>query len=187
MLNKLLAIGIGSVALHFIISLILAFLLMLTYTSLTEENVVAIIQFDATDKPDVYMAHLFDPQLDKIGDYKLYGEQWRIDAAFTKIAYWANLLGFDSKYALDRFGGRYKKIEDENSTDKKHISYQIEDHNLIDVFSFLVDTNYGSSTYKDIKLHTKFIVLHSPTGLMVREEANKKESSFWQKASSFIN
>ncbi|HIL27159.1 MAG TPA: hypothetical protein EYG21_07225 [Nitrospinaceae bacterium] len=169
-------------------NILLAGLLALTYSNLTKEEVVAIITFDnVPDQSSVYIAHLYDRDESKIDDYSIYGDQWRMDAGFIKVKYWANILGVDSKYTLNRFEGRYKDIKDENN--KKHKSYQIESHNLIDIFHFFVDTTYGSSVYQDIKLNTKYIVLKSQIGLMVREQQIpvKQEKSIWEKAKSLIN
>lgn len=166
----------------FILNAILALLLTLTYSSLTKENVVATVTFDKVEKQsNVYIAHLYSDSGSKIGDYKIYGDQWRIDAGFIKMEYWANVFGLDSKYTLDRFEGRYKDVQEENS--QKHKAYLLESHNLIDKFSFFVDTQYGSSVYKDIQLNVKYIILKTQTGLIVREEKikTKNEKSFLDK------
>jgi len=109
---------------------------------------------------------------------------WRMDAGFIKMEYWANIFGIDSKYTLNRFEGRYENIDDENNN--KHVAYQLESHEIIDTLSFLVDTTYGSSTYQDIKLNTKYTVLKSQTGLMVREVeiVKKEEKSYFFGSSS---
>ena len=164
-----------------VLNVILAMLLVLTYSSLTQENLVAEITFDKLKGQEkLYTAHVLSPSGSKIGDYLIYGDQWRMDAAFIKMEYWANILGVDSKYALNRIEGRYKNIKDENT--KEHKSYQLEGHTVIETFSFFVDTTYGSSVYQDIKLGIKYKVLHSPTGLLVREEVIIPEKGYWDKA-----
>jgi len=158
-------LAIGS----FILNAVLALLLTFTYSALTKESIVATIKFDEIpDQQKVYIAHLYSDNGSKIGDYTIYGDQWRIDAGFIKMEYLANILGIDSKYTLNRFEGRYENIQDENN--QKHKAYLLETHKLIDVFSFFIDTRYGSSVYQDIKLNTKYIVLKTQTGLMVREQ-----------------
>ncbi len=170
-----------------ILNAVLALLLTVTYSTLTKESIVATIQFDKIpDQPKVYIAHLYSENGSKIGDYTIYGDQWRMDAGFIKMEYWANIFGIDSKYTLNRFEGRYKNIQDENS--QKHKAYLLESHNIIDTFSFLVDTQYGSSVYQDIKLNTKYTVLKSQTALMVREKklTTVKDKSFFDKAKEAI-
>lgn len=173
----------------FILNAVLAALLAMTYTSLTQEQLIATLKFDkeSQSKSQIFIAHLYDSQGETIGDYKLFGDQWQMDAGFIKMEYWANVFGVDSKYTLDRLEGRYKNIDDQNS--KKHQSYQLEDHSLIDTMSFFVDTTYGSSVYTDIKLNTKYSVYKTQTGLMVREtiiEPLKKEKSLLDKTKSFF-
>jgi len=175
------------VTISLILNAILAFLLTVTYSTLTKESIVATIKFDKIpDQEKVYIAHLYSDSGSEIGDYTIYGDQWRMDAGFIKMEYWANVFGVDSKYTLNRFEGRYKNIKDENS--KKHKSYQLESHGVIDTFSFLVDTQYGSSVYQDIKLNTKYTVLKSQTGLMVREDKIlvQEEKGFFDKAKEAI-
>jgi len=172
----------------FILNAVLAILLTMTYTSLTQEKLIATLTFDnESNQSQVFIAHLNDAKGSLINNYKLYGDQWRMDAGFIKMEYWANIFGVDSKYTLDRLEGRYKNIDDQNN--KKHKSYQLEDHKLIDIMSFVIDTTYGSSVYKDIKLNTKYSVLKTPTGLMIREELidpTKKEKSLFDKTKSLL-
>jgi hypothetical protein len=159
---------VGAVIL-FIINIVLALLLTMTYAGLTKENLIATVKFQLIDdKNKIYLATILDSNESKIGDYEIIGDQWRMDAEFVKMKYFANVIGVDSKYALNRFEGRFRNINDENT--KTHKAYQLESHNLIDYFSLFFDTAYGSSVYKDIKLNTIFTVLHSPTGLLVREQ-----------------
>lgn len=169
LIGGIIAIPVVVSIISLILNAILALLLTLTYSTLTKESIVAKITFDKIpDQKEVYIAHLYSDDGSKIDDYTIYGTQWRMDADFIKMEYWANVFGIDSKYALDRFEGRYKNIQDENT--KKHVSYQLESHDLIDIFSFLVDTTYGSSVYQDIQVNTEYTVLRSQTGLLVREK-----------------
>jgi len=182
--------GLGGVTLiSIILNAILALLVAQTYSSLSKESLIALIKFDKVPGQEkTYIAHIYSDTEEKIGDYTIYGDQWRMDAGFIKMKYWANILGVDSKYTLDRFEGRYVDINDENT--KKHEAYQLESHTIIDTFSFFIDTTYGSSVYKDIELNTKYTVLKSQTGLMVREEKivpEVKEKSIYDKTVDFFS
>jgi len=172
----------------FISNIILTVLLTMTYNTLTQEQLIATLKFEKTSNiSQLFTVHLKDAEGVSIGVYKLFGDQWRMDAGFIKMKYWANIFSVDSKYTLDRLEGRYKSIDDQNS--KQHKSYQLEDHTLIDITSIFIDTTYGSSVYKDIKLNTKYSVYRTPTGLMVREkiiEPLKKEKSLLDKTKSFF-
>lgn len=169
------------------LNVILAGLLVLTYSSLTQEQTIATIRFNQIENKEcTYTAHLYDETGSVIDTYKIYGDQWRMDAVFIKMKYWANIFGMDSKYALNRFEGRYKDIDQENS--KVHKAYQLESQGIIDTFSFFVDAIYGSSVYQDIKLNTEYTVLKSQTGLMVREKTiEQQEKNFYDKAKSWIS
>ncbi|MCP4075135.1 MAG: hypothetical protein GY744_02995 [Gammaproteobacteria bacterium] len=43
--------------------------------------------------------------------YILQGDQWQLDARILKWKGWANLIGLDSYYQLDRLSGRYEDVE----------------------------------------------------------------------------
>ena len=187
LIGGLVAIPVFTAVISFIFNAILAGLLALTYSSLSDEQVIATIKFDQVESNEyAYIAHLYDDKGSKINDYEVFGDQWRMDAGFIKMENWANVFGIDSKYALNRFEGRYKDIEQENNN--KHKAYQLESHRVIGTFSFFVDTTYGSSVYKDIELNTEYTVLKSQTGLMVREKyiGPKIEKSLFEKAKSWL-
>jgi len=168
-------IPIVGILLSFIINIILTVLLGLTYTSLTKEGSVASLYFEAVpNQSREYIAYLYDANDKKIGNYTIHGDQWRIDASFVKIKYWATLLGDESKYTLDRIEGRFKDIDEQNNLKGK--SYKIESSSIRDSFSPFLDITYGSSVYKEIVLKTKYKVLKSPTGLLVREEIMNEET-----------
>jgi len=168
-----------------VLNFVLAGLLALTYKTLTKETPIVTITFKAEGN-NKFLATLKDNQKDKIGDYEIYGNQWQLDAGFYKMSYFANILGIESRYTLDRFQGRYKDIKDANTKQVK--AYQLESNTLVDDFSFFFDTTYGSSTYKDIKINTVYTVFKTPTGLMVREKHIKPivKKSFLDKAKAAI-
>lgn len=149
-------------------NVIFAGLLAMTYSALTREEPIALVSFEVVaGEQDAHRATLYDADGAKLGEYVIYGDQWRLDAAFAKIHYWANiLLRVDSMYALDRIEGRYKHIEQQNA--KRPMSYQIQDTGLIEALDFVVDTTYGSSVYKDIYPDRMYRIYKTPTGLLVR-------------------
>ena len=169
----------------FLLNIILASLLAISYTTLTKETPIATITFNKT-KNQEYVATLKDATHHELGTYIIYGDQWQLDVGFYKISYFANLLGAESKYTLNRLKGRYKNINDANN--KKSRAYQLESHSLVNAFSIFFDTNYGSSTYKDIKLNTLFTIFKTPTGIMVRETplVRKAKKSYLEKAKSLF-
>ena len=111
LITGLISLPIIGTIIHFVITAILAGLLVMTYTSLTQEKLIATITFDKVDnQTQRYTAYLKSFDDSEIGDYVIYGDQWRMDASFSKMEYWANVLGVDSKYALNRFEEKYSKL-----------------------------------------------------------------------------
>lgn len=47
--------------------------------------------------------------------YPVHGDEWRMEAQVLKWKPWANVVGLDSQYRLDRLSGRYQDIELERS------------------------------------------------------------------------
>lgn len=174
-------IAVISIVLNFI----LAGLLILTYTTLTQETPITTIMFERKDS-EKFEAVLKDKDGGTIGSYIIDGNQWQLDVGFYKVSYIATILGVSSKYTLDRFRGRYSNIDDANMKQSK--AYKLESNALVDTFSFFFDTSYGSSTYKDIKLNTLFTVYKTPTGIIVREKPilEKAETGFFDMLKSNI-
>ncbi|MBS0386549.1 MAG: hypothetical protein JSS00_14500 [Proteobacteria bacterium] len=90
-----------------------------TYSRLNAERQVATVDlrklgpehFQATvteaanaDHPQP-IVHIFDVQ----------GDEWRLEARVLKWKPWANVLGLDAQYRLDRFSGRYTETADEQT------------------------------------------------------------------------
>jgi hypothetical protein len=143
-----------------------------SYNAFTEETPIANIYFKKLDK-NKYMAYL--TVNNKNTNFIIYGNQWRLDVEFKKFKYFANLLNVKSKYMIDRLEGRYKDIKDENT--KKHQAYDlnfINNETMIfsnnEINDLLLDTTYGSSVYKDIKINKKYIIYKTNNGILVREE-----------------
>lgn len=161
-----------------------------TYNALTYETVIAKIKFDQQSINDKsFIAHIHEDDDDKIGDFKIYGEQWRIDAKFMKMKYWANILGLDSRYALERFEGRYKSVNDENS--QKQLAHDLGEETIIDAVTIngwnpFVDAEYGSSTYQDINPKYEYIVYKTQTGVIVRSKLIENDSNKTKSMMGFI-
>ena len=118
-----------------------------------------------------YIANIESPE-SVSSEYELYGDQWRVDARFVKMKYWANVLGMESRYVIERLQGRYLSIHDENTL--PHIAHQLNgggiSYYMVFGLSPFVDAEYGASTYQDIDVSKRFHVYKTPTGIMVRSE-----------------
>ncbi len=47
--------------------------------------------------------------------FPLRGDEWQVDARVLKWHAFANLVGFDAAYRLERISGRYSRLEDERN------------------------------------------------------------------------
>jgi hypothetical protein len=145
-----------------------------TYNMLTDETLIAEIRFERTGERE-YAAHL------KTGDFcdeqtlRIRGDQWRIDAEFLKWKYWASLFGLDSQYRLERFEGRYRSVDEQNS--QPVLAHALGEATAVDIvrvaeslggLNFLVDATYGASTYQSIDTTRIHSVYKTPTGIFTR-------------------
>jgi hypothetical protein len=123
-----------------------------TYQRLTYEQPVATISFRQLGPQD-FVATLRTP--DGAGtEYNLTGDQWQMDARVLKFHPWANMMGFDTVYRLDRLSGRYGKIEDERNGPRA--LHNLSQNPGLDIYELgkqfggalqVVDASYGAGTY----------------------------------------
>jgi hypothetical protein len=146
-----------------------------TFNRLTEESLIARLRFVPV-APQQYDVVLRTGDFCNPQTYRLYGDEWRIDARFLKWKPWANLLGMDAMYRLERLSGRYKNIDDENR--QKHFAYAIGEEPVVDLVRYAerdwggwmpVDTSFGSSVYETINPAYEYAVYRSQSGLFVRK------------------
>jgi hypothetical protein len=149
-----------------------------TFHRLTDESPIAELQFVMTGDRR-YEAVIAYGDFCNPERYPLDGDQWRLDALFLKWRSWANLLGFDSMYRIERLGGRYRNVNRENS--EPHQAHALHPHGGIDLVALLasyhgrlspVDTLYGSSVYQDMDPGYVYRVYRTQSGLLVRKTAN---------------
>mgnify|MGYP000222880126 CR=1 FL=1 len=86
-----------------------------TFHRLTDESPIAELRF-ASSGPGEYQASIAYGDFCTPEHYTLRGDQWRLDAQFLKWRAWANLLGMDSMYRIERLGGRYREVAAENAS-----------------------------------------------------------------------
>ena len=145
-----------------------------TYHALTGETLIAELRFDPTGERE-YLAHLRTGDRCEERVLPVFGDQWRVDAAFLKWKYWAMLLGLDSQYRLDRLEGRYRSAADQNAAPK--LAHDLGADTALDVvtvaeslgsWNFLIDASYGSSTYQEIDPANVYYVYRTQTGIITR-------------------
>lgn len=89
-----------------------------TYARLTYERPVASLAVRRL-APQYFEATVSQPATDDLpartAVYPLHGDEWRLEAQVLKWNPWANVIGLDSQYRLDRLSGRYQNIEQERT------------------------------------------------------------------------
>ncbi|MCP4492231.1 MAG: hypothetical protein GY820_33720 [Gammaproteobacteria bacterium] len=83
------------------------------YQRLTLERDIARITIGEIEKQQyqIDLNFLDADQSSKTKSFILQGDEWRMEAKILKWQGWANLVGMDSYYQLDRISGRYRDIE----------------------------------------------------------------------------
>jgi len=169
----------GMVVFLLLIVALLIFSNLNTYQRLSYESdiVEVLVRKLARQK---YQLVLIYPSLDTVGGepeyYSLNGDEWQLDTRIIKWKSWANVIGLDSYYQLERLSGRYSKIEQANNTspsahqltgDQRGMSIWKLKNLMKSKLPFL-DAYYGQSVFVPMRDGAKFSVSLSQTGLVVR-------------------
>jgi hypothetical protein len=107
--------------------------------------------------------------------FSLRGDEWQVDARILKWRSFANLVGFDTAYRLERISGRYSSIEDERNLPRT--VFPLNPPNRIDVWDWVhryhswlpwFDALYGSATYLPMADGALYEISVSQSGLLAR-------------------
>jgi hypothetical protein len=107
--------------------------------------------------------------------FSLRGDEWQVDARVLKWHAFANLVGFDTAYRLERIGGRYSRIEDER-TEPRSV-YELQTPGRIDPWELIhryhswvpwMDALYGSATFLPMADGALYEIKVSQSGLVAR-------------------
>ena len=107
--------------------------------------------------------------------FSLRGDQWQVDARILKWRAFANLVGFDAAYRLERISGRYSRIEDERGLPRT--VYPLNPPNRLDLWELVdrhqswlpwVDALYGSAVYLPMADAASYEIKVSQSGLVAR-------------------
>jgi hypothetical protein len=156
-----------------------------TYARLTYERPVATITsrqlapqyFEVTV---TQAAEVESPERTAI--YPVHGDEWRMEAQVLRWKPWANVLGLDSQYRLDRLSGRYQNIDRERTgarsvhalstdSDPDGLPWSL---SLWDTarkyrrYVDAVDTLYGSAAYMPMTDGGTYEVWITQSGLIAR-------------------
>jgi hypothetical protein len=175
-----------------------------TYGRLTYERPVATISlkqlgpqyFEATvvQLAETESAH------PTVGVYPLHGDQWRIEAQVLKWKPWANVLGLNTQYRLDRLSGRYESIDQEINAERSvHPLYGGDTDGGLEQslpwkisawdaarryrrYVDAVDTLYGGGAYMPMADGASYEVWITQSGLIARpanDQARAASSGGW--------
>jgi hypothetical protein len=144
-----------------------------TYQRLTFEQTAGELQLSRTDER-AFNAVLTYPSGEKV-NFALRGDEWQVDARVLKWHAFANLVGFDTAYRLERISGRYTRIEDEQS--QPRTVYSLHPPQRFDPWDLLhryhswipwTDALYGSATFLPMADGALYEIKVSQSGLVAR-------------------
>jgi hypothetical protein len=147
-----------------------------TYARLTYEQPVAELSFEPRGQQR-YLAKLTRLPTGEVQTFELAGDEWQVDARVLKWHGWANLLGLDARYRLERVSGRYRDIEQERNAPRS--VYALGKTPGLDLWSFaqahpkwipFVDGFYGSATYLPMDPGMHYRVTLTQSGLVARPD-----------------
>jgi hypothetical protein len=146
------------------------------YRALTREDVAAEVHLQPVGR-QAFLARFVFPDGSE-ATHRLAGDQLYVDAHILKWKPVANVLGLHTAYELDRVSGRYASLEDELTRPRTIQSLaRSKRFDLFDLrqkyppLAFLVDAEYGSATFVDVKAPSVVQVRVSTTGLLVRPKS----------------
>ncbi len=122
-------------------------------------------------------------------NFPLLGDEWQVDARVLKWHAFANIVGFDAAYRLERISGRYSRIEDERS--QARTVYSLNPPQRIDPWELAhayhswipwMDALYGSATFLPMADGALFEIKVSQSGLIARplNQAAREAVGSWR-------
>jgi hypothetical protein len=145
-----------------------------TYARLTFEQPIAELRF-ALKGPQRFEATLTRLPDGDMQVFMINGDEWQLDARVLKWQGWANIIGLNAQYRLERLSGRYLDIEQERTAARS--VYGLTDNPGWDIWTWgvqypkwlpFVDATYGSATYLPMTDKARYRVTLSQTGLLAR-------------------
>jgi hypothetical protein len=166
----------GGAALIFFLAAACAVLIgtnLRSYQRLSYEQPAGELQF--TKQGDrSFEAQLSYPDGER-ASFPLRGDEWQVDARVLKWHAFANLVGFDAAYRLERISGRYTHIEDERSQPRTvydlHAAGRIDPWELVHRYRSWIpwmDALYGSATFLPMADGALYEIKVSQSGLIAR-------------------
>jgi len=132
---------------------------------------------------ELQLSRVADRQFDAVlsypdgerANFPLRGDEWQVDARVLKWHAFANLVGFDTAYRLERISGRYSHIEEERTEPRTvydlHSPGRIDPWELVHRYRSWVpwmDALYGSATFLPMADGALYEIKVSQSGLVAR-------------------
>jgi len=145
-----------------------------SYDRLTYETPVAELVFESRG-PHRFRANLIHMPDGELKIFLMNGDEWQLDARVLKWRGWANLVGLDAEYRLERISGRYSDIELERSAPRS--VYALSENPGLDLWALaaqyreglpFIDAVYGSATYLPMADGARYQVSLGQSGLIAR-------------------
>jgi len=165
-----------------------------TYHRLTYERPVATIT-TRQKEPRLFNAVLTeapDGRSQAAQTYEIHGDEWRVEARVLKWKPWANVLGLDTQYRLDRLSGRYQDTQSELSAPRSVYDLRPHPNSVVDLWVLarrygqylpVVDTLYGSGASMPMADGASYEVSITQNGLLARPTnaaANNASGTGWR-------
>jgi hypothetical protein len=124
-----------------------------TYQQMSDEQPVGTLSFQQYAQQE-YVASL-DTGTGSPREFTVYGDECQLDARILKWHYFANLIGFDAAYRLDRLSGRYRDVVMEKRFNR-HMPW--------------IDAIYGNAVYLPMEQGAVYHITLTDSGLIARPQ-----------------
>ncbi len=147
-----------------------------TYARLSGEQPIGTLSFQQYAQEE-FIA-ILDTGSGTPREFTVYGDECQMDARILKWHYFANLIGFDTAYRLDRLSGRYRDVEVEKNTEKRSV-YALTEDAGIEIWPLIkrfnrhipwIDAIYGNAVYLPMDQGAVYQITLSDTGLVARPQ-----------------
>jgi hypothetical protein len=144
------------------------------FRTLTSEQLAATVEVQKLGEQRFQAVFTFPDG--EVKTFELAGDEFSVEANIVKWHPWANFVGLQTAYELDRVSGRYTLLDDEQT--QPRTVYSLGQNQAVNLFSLsqrlpglstLIDAQYGSSTFTPANDESRYEVRVSTTGLLVRE------------------
>ena len=168
--------GQGALVLAGFLLVLLVYSNLYSYQRLTYEQVIADVYIRKLSAQKFQLSLAFSEADEDQHYYVMQGDQWQLDARILKWKGWANLLGLDSYYQLDRLSGRYRQIEQARQAPPSLFDLSMPPRGL-DIWKLkqllrdkmnFVDTLFGQSVFMPMQDGAHYQVSIGQSGLLVR-------------------